>query len=307
MGDLKDHDARFRAAAFAHLESLCAKHGDVLASRVLRDGFRFEGQSFPIIAPQQGIYKPKHLEWALSFRTAPALPGRPAPYADGLDQAGLLTYRYQGTNPDAYDNVAMRGAMLARAPLIYFYGIDKGQYLPVWPVYVVSDDREDLAFKVAVDDRVALGMPLVDADRVAEGRRSYVTTLTTRRLHQATFRQRVLRAYAQRCAICQLRRTELLEAAHILPDRHPLGEPVVSNGLALCNLHHAAFDHYIIGVRPDFIIEVRQDILEEVDGPMLKHGLQEINETRIHVPREKSQQPDRDHLDERYRLFRQAG
>jgi hypothetical protein len=35
---------------------------------------------------------------------------------------------------------------------------------------------------------------------------------------------------------------ELLDAAHILPDGHPKGEPVVPNGLALCKLHHAAFD-----------------------------------------------------------------
>jgi len=29
-------------------------------------------------------------------------------------------------------------------------------------------------------------------------------------------------------------------------------------------------------VRPDLIVEVRRDILREVDGPMLKYGLQDI-------------------------------
>ena len=70
----------------------------------------------------------------------------------------------------------------------------------------------------------------------------YITTLVQRRLHQQAFRERVLLAYREACSICRLRHRELLDAAHILPDRHPLGEPLVSNGLALCTLHHAAFD-----------------------------------------------------------------
>ncbi len=37
-------------------------------------------------------------------------------------------------------------------------------------------------------------------------------------MHQQEFRQRVLRAYRERCAICRLRHEELLDAAHILPD-----------------------------------------------------------------------------------------
>jgi hypothetical protein len=53
-----------------------------------------------------------------------------------------------------------------------------------------------------------------------------------------------------------------MEAAHILPDGHPLGEPVISNGLALYKLHHAAFDAYIIGVTPDVEVTVRLDVLE---------------------------------------------
>jgi hypothetical protein len=75
----------------------------------------------------------------------------------------------------------------------------------------------------------------------------------------------VLRAYQQCCAICRLRHDELLEAAHILPDIHPFGEPVVPNGLALCKLHHAAFDANIIGVTPDLDVTVRLDVLQEID------------------------------------------
>ena len=80
------------------------------------------------------------------------------------------------------------------------------------------------------------------------------------------FRERVLEAYRHQCALCHLKHDELLDAAHIIPDADPEGEPVVSNGLALCRLHHSAFDKFFIGVRPDYRIEVRPDLLEEEDG-----------------------------------------
>jgi len=106
----------------------------------------------------------------------------------------------------------------------------------------------------------------------------------------------VLRAYQECCAICRLRHDELLEAAHILPDGHPLGEPIIPNGLALCKLHHAAFDRYLIGVTPDLEVTVRLDVLEEIDGPMLQHGLQGFQGLRIHVPRADHLKPNRDFL-----------
>jgi putative restriction endonuclease len=133
-----------------------------------------------------------------------------------------------------------------------------------------------------------------------------VTATVLRRLHQSSFRERVLRAYQQCCAICRLRHDELLEASHILPDGHPLGEPVVPNGLALCKLHHAAFDAYIIGVSPDLDVQVRLDILHEIDGPMLQHGLQGFQGRRIHVPRPDHLKPNRDFLAERFERFRRA-
>jgi hypothetical protein len=46
------------------------------------------------------------------------------------------------------------------------------------------------------------------------------------------------------------------------------------NGLALCKRHHAAFDRYLIGVTPDLEVTVRLDVLAEIDGPTLQHGLQ---------------------------------
>ena len=72
--------------------------------------------------------------------------------------------------------------------------------------------------------------------------------------------------------------SKLLDAAHIVGDRrHERGDPMVPNGLAMCKIHHAAFDTNILGIRPDRVVEIRSDILEEHDGPMLRHGLQELH------------------------------
>lgn len=95
----------------------------------------------------------------------------------------------------------------------------------------------------------------------------------------------MLRAYQTACAICHLRHAELLDAAHILPDGHPRGLPVVPNGMAMCKIHHAAYDANILGVRPDLQIEIRTDILEEVDGPMLRYGIQDMQGTFLAPPR----------------------
>jgi len=94
--------------------------------------------------------------------------------------------------------------------------------------------------------------------------------------------------------------------ATVLSHSEPRGEPAVSNGLALCSLHHAAFDRHILGIRPDLVVEIRSDILEEEDGPMLIHGLQSFQDHRILIPRSPIHHPNRDFLAERYELFRKA-
>ena len=77
-----------------------------------------------------------------------------------------------------------------------------------------------------------------------------------------------------------------------------VGAPVVRNGVALCRLHHAAFDRCLIGIKPDCIVEVRSDVLDETDGPMLIHGLQGFHGSTLFVPRSVAQRPDRDLLED---------
>lgn len=302
-------DGLVRLAAFRFLEDELEKEGEeTLPFRLLRDGFTFRGRRVPLLGPQ-GIFKPAVLpELPLTITTAPPKEGKEPPYDDVLASDGLLRYRYRGTDPNHRDNVGLRKAMERQVPLVYLKGIVPGRYLPAWPAYIVGDDPDRLTFTAAIDHEiVGLSGPAEPPDRVAEARRAYATVETLRRIHQQKFRERVLRAYRECCAVCRLRHRELLDATHILPDRHPRGDPVVPNGIALCKLHHAAFDRNILGIRPDLEIDIRVDVLTEADGPMLRHGLQGFQGSRLIVPRRPENRPDPDRLAERYELFREAG
>lgn len=65
----------------------------------------------------------------------------------------------------------------------------------------------------------------------------------------------------------------------------------------------AAFDRQFLAVRPDYLIEVRKDILDENDGPMLLHGLKEMHEKRIILPRHRDHRPNAELLARRYEKF----
>ena len=168
------------------------------------------------------------------------------PYGDTADDDGFLQYKYFGTDPMHPDNRGLRTCFAEARPLVYFRGVAKGLYTALWPMFIVGDDPATLSVVAACDDVEALspGISLTAADNA---RRAYVTRTALVRLHQAKFRQQVLTAYASSCTVCRLRHRELLDAAHILSDRHERGEPVVPNGLALCKIHHAAFDSNILG------------------------------------------------------------
>ena len=106
----------------------------------------------------------------------------------------------------------------------------------------------------------------------------------------------MLRAYRESCAVCRLRHAELLDAAHILPDWHPQGTPVLPNGLSLCRLHHGAFDANILGIRPDFVIELRKDVLDRM-APCWSTDFKVFQGRMIRVPTNPLQQPDRIRLE----------
>ena len=295
-----------RLTAFKWLEDQVRIHGDVLPRKLLEQGFEFRGQKITLVGPQ-GIWKPKIFEQIpISITTVAG-----GPYDDAFSNEGFLLYRYRGTDPKHRDNVGLREAMREQTPLIYFHGIVRGKYLAVWPVFIIGDDPGRLSFTVAVDDSASIHEHINKSSehksKIAEAdmyfKRKYITSTIRQRLHQKSFRERVLEAYREQCAFCRLKHSELLDAAHIIPDSDKLGEPTVSNGLSLCKIHHAAFDSNFIGVSPDFKIIVREDIRWERDGPMLKYGIQQLHDKRIILPRNRKLWPDQARLETRFKKF----
>ncbi len=301
-------DRAVRLEAFNWLNLQRAIHGDVLPRDVLEAGFTFQGTRVPILGPQ-GIFKPAVLpKIPLSITTIPG-----GPYDDDLrDGASVIHYRYRGSNQNHHENVGVRLAKETQTPLVYCYRVMPGRYVVSYPVFVCGDDPENLTFDIQLDDEVELdryqrARPEVIAAEEATLHRRYITTSAKRRLHQVAFRERVLSAYETRCALCRLRHGALLDAAHIIPDSEPGGEPEVSNGLSLCKIHHAAFDLNYLGITPKLKVEVRQELLDEVDGPMLQHGIKAMHGQQIYVPKVKQHRPSSVRLEARFEKFLLAG
>ena len=292
-----------RQAAFARLDELIAEHPDAVPARPLLEGFVWHGERVRLMGQGPGIWKPRPLDAALSILTAAPQPGEPPPYADDWVDETQLHYAYQGHDPDFWQNQALRLAYEHQLPLVYLYGITRGRYLPVYPAFVGRDRPADRAVDVVFTASSAESGVGVEID----GRR-YVTRPTRQRLHQHGFRVRVLEAYRERCAMCALRRGPLLDAAHIVPDGEPEGLAVTANGLSLCKLHHAAYDQWLLGVRPgDLRIEVARELLDEIDGPMLRHGLQGLAGQQLRVlPRRAIDRPSDERLAWRYERFREG-
>jgi len=265
--------------------------------------FRFDGQKCPLIG-QRGIWKPAPLALPFSLATTPVKTGGVRPYADEIRADDTVLYRYQGTNPEALDNVLLRKLFWSRKELAYFHGIDSGVYLAAWPAYVISDEPARLTAVVDLSPTSgAAGRVSEPAGSGAEPKR-YIYVPTRQRLHQQKFRVRVMRAYRRRCAICRIGHDSLLDAAHIIPDSEDGGTTTVNNGLSLCKIHHAAFDQHIVGIDPDLIVHVREDILDEQDGPMLLHGIKETHRKRLCViPKSRADRPSREGLAERFARF----
>ena len=305
MADL-DYDEELRGAAMSYVARLQDIGGEVIASDDLR-AFTFDGRSIPLVQ-QRGIVKVSGLPAALTIRTTYARRPEDRPYDDHDGEDGFPRYKWQGTDPDDYDNVALRVAMDHQKKLIWFRGIARAQYLAIQPVWIVGEEPESRQFTVAIDADLLeqwTGSDTLQHPADLALRRQYAESIVRQRIHQPIFRRRVLAAYRSQCAVCRLRHDELLDAAHIKEDADG-GQPVVPNGLAMCAIHHRAFDSNVLGITPTYEVRIRPDVLEEQDGPTLRYALQGLHKARLIVPRVKAAHPSSELLEERYERFLSA-
>jgi putative restriction endonuclease len=270
----------------------------------LASDFLIAGQRFPLIDRARGIRRPRGWRAALSISTPTPKPGRPRRYDDDAGPDGLQRYRLRRDHGGSAENESLRAALREQAPLIWFVGVAPSVFNALFPVWITAEEPEHDRFVVALSESQREVAPL---SVVEEWLRRYIAAETKRRLHQPLFASQVMVAYENHCAVCNLHHRELLDAAHIIPDSDPRGLLVVANGLALCKIHHAAYDRNILGVRPDYVVQIHHRLFDEIDGPMLRHGLQEHhNRPLMQVPRRRFERPDPDRLMERYAQFQAA-
>ncbi len=314
LPDHLDRDWQIRLAAMNALRGIPESAGGIVTRAQMSAGFEFEGERVPFGNTQVGIWRPAILKnapgAALSITTAAIKKGVTPRYDDDIGSDGWFEYRYQGTDPSHWHNRAVRAAFQSRRPLIYFYGgVTPGLYQPLFPAYIVADDPPHLTFSVAID-AVGLGVQSLVSGGSPELLKEYATRSVKQRLHQHRFRELVLAAYQRKCTVCTLgtndRLLRLLDAAHILADHDVRGLPEVPNGLSLCKIHHSAYDLNILGITPDYRVQIREDILADVDGPMLQHGIKEMDGREIRLPRRPLLRPNRDYLAERFAQFKAA-
>ena len=230
------------------------------------------------------------------------MPGKPRPYDDELDtESRRIIYHYRAGDIDQPDNRALRAAFVDQVPLVYFHGLAPSQYMVLQPVFVTSDDPVERVVTLEV------GLPVTDLQgaglRSAPNHRAYAMREARVRLHQHRFRLDVLRAYRTRCAICSLREPDLVQAAHIVEDGHEAGTATVVNGLALCAIHHLAYDRNLLGIDPAGVVHIDSRVLKERDGPMLREGLQSFHGAQLLGPARAEDRPDPKRLEIRFARF----
>jgi putative restriction endonuclease len=136
-----------------------------------------------------------------------------------------------------------------------------------------------------IDERELMKLP--------KERRRIVSTVN-RLSRIASFRQQVLTAYGNRCAVTRMQ-LRLIEAAHILPVGAEGSTDVVQNGIALSPTFHRAFDNGLIFL--DENLKMRINPAKELQVVTLKldGGLPELRgflDKRIHLPPDKRQWPE---------------
>jgi len=186
--------------------------------------------------------------------------------------------------------------------VIYFLGVAPGRFQAFFPAFIAGWDASSLKASVTfgLPDKAVAEPPENSLER------RYALRVVQQRLHQASFREAVISAYNGRCALSGLPEPLLLDAAHIIADKDErLGQPLVENGIPLSKIHHAAFDAHLLGIDADYRIHVSDRLLIQRDGPMLE-SLKQLHRGALHLPERVKDRPDRDRLQVRFKLFKEA-
>jgi putative restriction endonuclease len=124
-------------------------------------------------------------------------------------------------------------------------------------------------------------------------RRTIIRTIVTK-YRSAKFREKVLDAYGHKCAFCQIQ-LSLIDAAHIIPVASPESTDEVVNGVALCKLHHFAYDGNLVSFNERYQIEISKNRVRALTKIRKAGGLADFEKSlgkSILLPTNSRQQPN---------------
>lgn len=252
-----------------------------------------DGASLPLIDYSRGIRNPRILDATLSVVSS-----ADGPYSDELIAPGVWRYDFRSGSSQGGDNRKLIEAHRLGVQIIMFRKLRPNIYQAIYPARVAHVNIDQGYVVVSLEELAEI------ADHAPSAvERRWAEYVAKRRVHQPAFRGMVLRAYKTQCTVCRFKHAELLDAAHITADSDAAGDADVTNGLAMCKIHHAAYDRDFLGITSDYKIKINKDLLNEVDGPMLKHGLQEMHDLKITLPSRRAEHPDPDRLADRFTQF----
>lgn len=254
---------------------------------------------------QQGIFKPKELSDPLSITST-----IDSPYTDDLIEGHKILYDFLPSSRE-YENEGLKRCAEAELPLIYLLQVRKRpnpEYVVFAPVFVVGWDDATRRFLVDLSEQRPVDsisssrakapgrqfeLPSIPTpnspSEVRELTRSYLVTMVEQRLYQARFRNEVLTAYRDRCAVCLLRIRPLLDAAHVVPNQDPTPFIIVSEGIALCATHFRAFETGILRYDASYEIRIELDGVKPGEGE--KSMLLAFEGRRLKLPRDEALWP----------------
>ncbi|MEC5425232.1 HNH endonuclease [Virgibacillus sp. C22-A2] len=121
-----------------------------------------------------------------------------------------------------------------------------------------------------------------------KGSETVYSKVRVRGVAQSIFRAALLKVHGNKCAFCNFKITEALEAAHIVPwfessDEEKLD---IQNGLLLCSNHHKLYDSGVYFINTDFTIGVN-GYKSKLEGK------------EIRLPKKKAHWPRIDYLEKR--------
>ena len=139
---------------------------------------------------------------------------------------------------------------------------------------------------------------------IIDKERQTVVSQIARKYRASDFRRRVLGAYGHRCAVCGVQ-LELIDAAHIIPVAASTSTDETKNGVALCKLHHTAYDRKLISFNEKYRVEVNDNEVSRLTAANRVMGLDRFREhllTAILLPNDRRDYPPAEYIAEARRV-----